>query len=105
MHEHNERARAPHTHEAREFPWCGALSLFQLPLHYGGIQKISCRAFVQWTWAQLLPAPVVLFTRFLVVVPKPLPAAVLDRGAKADARSAAQVIGRCEQAVARCAAR
>jgi hypothetical protein len=31
--EHSEQARAPHTHEPRDVPKCGALSLLQKPLH------------------------------------------------------------------------
>jgi hypothetical protein len=31
---------APHTHEMRDAPRCGALSLLQKPLHYRGFRKI-----------------------------------------------------------------
>jgi hypothetical protein len=100
----------PHTHEARDVPRHGALSLLQKPLHPRGVQHNSSQAFVQWALAKLLPAPA--FTRCLVVLLRPLPALplvgrprylivvaqadtcgagqVLDRGAQADARGAAR---------------
>jgi hypothetical protein len=33
---------APHKHEPRDVPRCGALSLLHKPLHYNGFQHNSC---------------------------------------------------------------
>ena len=42
------------------------------------MQRNSCTAFVYWALTLLLPAPAFWFTKYLIVVPWPLPAAALD---------------------------
>jgi hypothetical protein len=46
LYEQGEEARAPYSHEPRDVPRCGALSLLQKPLLYRGIQHSSCPALV-----------------------------------------------------------
>jgi hypothetical protein len=75
--EHSEKARAPYTHESRDVPRCGALNLLHKPLHHRGIKHNSCPAFLLRVLAQLLPAPAFRFARYLIVMPRPLPAAAL----------------------------
>ena len=40
-YEHNEQARGPYTHEPRDVPRCGVLSLLQRPLHCRDVQRNS----------------------------------------------------------------
>jgi hypothetical protein len=77
IHEHSGQARAPHTNGPRNVPWCGALCLLLKPLHYRGVHLNSCPDFAKWALAQLLPVPAFWFTRYFIVVPRPLPAAAL----------------------------
>ena len=44
--EYREQVRAPYTHEPRDVPRRGALSLPQKPWHFRGIQKSSCQPFL-----------------------------------------------------------
>jgi hypothetical protein len=59
-------------------PRCGALSLLQKPLQFrGGVILIRAQLSCKWALAQLLPAPLFWFTRYLIVLPGPLFAAAL----------------------------
>jgi hypothetical protein len=58
-------------------PRCGALSLLQKPLHYRGIHLNSCPALCIWALAQFLPAHAFQFLRYLILVFRPLLAAAL----------------------------
>jgi hypothetical protein len=87
-YEQNGRARAPDSHELRDVPRRGALSLLQKPLEYRGIRQNSRLAFFV---VGLGPVA----TRARVLIHE-----VLDRGAQAVARGAA----RCGSQVFDCGA-
>ena len=93
-------------------PWCGALNLLQKPLHYRGVNKNSCPAFVccgPWPSCYSRPRLIheVLDRGAHAVVRGGARCAsqVLGRGAQADARGATHLLDRGVQAVARGAAR
>jgi hypothetical protein len=48
------------------------LSLLQKPLHYGDSAEFVSVLFSEWVLARLLPAPAFWFTRYFVVVSRPL---------------------------------
>jgi hypothetical protein len=54
-----------------------ALSILQKPLHYRGVHLTRAKFVCVWVLAKLLLAPTFWFTRYFIVVPRPLLAAAL----------------------------
>ena len=69
INEHSEQARAPHTNGPRDVPRCGALSLIQ--------KNAALQGGVMVVLRPLFAAALVVCRRYVIVAPRPFPAAEL----------------------------